>query len=165
VLKSQNIFLRELQSTDVDFILECENNSENWEVSGTTEPFSREEIVEFVDAEHDIYLNEQIRYVICINDSKRPIGTVDLFEFDEQEKSVGLGILIADKTNRQKGFASESLNLISDYCRNELNIVNLFCNIQKNNTASIRLFEKNGFQFVEETELFEKPINYYTKAL
>tara|TARA_B110000263_G_C14992143_1_gene366475 strand:+ start:23 stop:520 length:498 start_codon:yes stop_codon:yes gene_type:complete len=161
VLKSTNIFLRELQSTDVDFILDCENNSENWEVSGTTQPFTKQEITEFVDAKHDIYLNEQIRYVICINDLKTPIGTVDLFEFDEQTKSAGIGILIADKDSRRKGFAYEALNLISDYCRNELSVVNLFCNIQKNNTASIRLFEKNGFQFVEERILFEKPVNYY----
>jgi diamine N-acetyltransferase len=160
-----SIFLRKLESTDVDFIFEYENNKENWEVSGTSKPFTKEEITTFVNAAHDIYLNEQIRYVICLATNKQPIGTVDLFEFDALNKTVGVGILIADQANRQKGFASEALQLITDYCRNELNVVHLFCNIQKDNVASIRLFEKNGFELVEERVLLEKPVNYYELKL
>lgn len=162
---AQHIFLRELASTDVDFIFECENNVENWEVSGTTQPFTKEAINEFVNAKQDLYLNAQIRYVICLNSNQQPIGTVDLFEFDAPNKTAGVGILIAHKTMRKKGFASEALGVVSDFCRNELNVVHLFCNIQKNNVPSIRLFEKCGFQLVNERELFDKPVNYYTKKL
>jgi len=165
VLKSQNIFLRKLESTDVDFILKWENNIENWSVSGTSVPFTIEEITGFVNDEQDLIKNEQIRYVICLTENDKPIGTVDLFEFDIQNKTVGVGVLIADNSHRQKGYASEVLNVISDYCRNELNVVTIFCNIYKDNKSSIRLFEKCGFHFVDERILFDKPVNYYNKTL
>ncbi|PCI94438.1 MAG: GNAT family N-acetyltransferase [Flavobacteriales bacterium] len=165
LLKSQNIFLRKLESTDVDLILEWENNIENWEVSGTVKPFTKEEIEQFVNGNHDIYENKQIRYVICLVANNRAIGALDLFEFDSQNKTVGVGVLIAETENRRTGYASDSLNLICDYCSNELNVVTIFCNILKDNIASIRLFEKNGFQFVEERILFKKPINYYELKL
>ena len=76
-----------------------------------------------------------------------------------------IGILIGEKSYRNKGYASEALNLIIDYCRNELSLVNLFCNIQKDNTTSIRLFEKCGFQFIEELVLFDNKVNYYELKL
>jgi len=165
LLKSSTIFLRTLQSNDVDNILKWENNPKNWQVSGTIRDFTEEEIEVFVNSEHDLEVNQQIRYVICLNSTKEAIGTLDLFEHDAQSKTVGIGILIANQENRKRGYASETLNLIIDYCRNELKLVNLFCNIIKDNTASIRLFEKCGFQFIEEKELFNVQVNYYELKL
>ncbi len=165
MLSSKNIFLRTLQPYDTDDISKWENDSKNWKVSGTIKPFTKAEIESFVNAEHNINLNKQIRYVICLNSTQKAIGTVDLFEYDTQNKILGVGILIAELTNRNKGYASESLGLIIDYCRNELRIVNLFCNILKDNATSIRLFENLGFQFVEECVLFENEVNYYELKL
>jgi diamine N-acetyltransferase len=161
LLIGTHIFLRAIQSSDVDFIIAIENNPENWEVSGTTTPFTREEITSFVNTEHDIYTNKQYRFIICLSTTNQSIGTLDLFEFDEQLKQVGIGILIAEKENRNKGFASEALKLVINYCATELKIVQFFCNIFKENKNSIRLFEKSGFHFIEERELFGKPVNYY----
>ena len=161
MINGSHIFLRELQLTDVDVVFKWENDPENWKVSGTTKPFTKVEIETFVNAKHDLALNEQIRYVICLQNSNIPIGTIDLFEFDGYKKTVGIGILIAENTQRRKGIATEALNLIVGYYRNELSLVNLFCNIQKDNTTSIRLFEKCGFQFIEERILFENKVNYY----
>lgn len=161
MLIGNHIFLRAIQPSDVDFILALENNSENWEVSGTTTSFTREEITTFVNTEHNIYKNYQYRFIICLSTNNQPIGTIDLFEFDEQQNQVGIGILIAKKEDRNKGYASEALRLVVNYCVTELKIVQLFCNIFKENKNSIRLFEKNGFQFIGERELFGRSVNYY----
>ncbi len=165
MINGSHIFLRELQYSDVDFIFKWENDTENWKVSGTTKPFTKDEIETFVTAQQDLTLNEQIRYVICLQDSESPIGTIDLFELDATKKTVGIGILIGEKVYRNKGYALEALNLMIDYCRNELSLVDLFCNIQKDNTTSIRLFEKCGFQFIEERVLFDNKVNYYELKL
>ena len=165
LLITENIFLRELQPNDAEVMLEWENNPNNWEVSGTKTRFTKEEIVAFINAEHSINKNKQIRYVICLTVSKQPIGTIDLFELDVIKKEIGVGVLIAEARNRNKGYATESLKIIIDYCRNELKVVNLFCSIIKDNTSSIRLFEKCGFQFIEERVLFENEVNYYELGL
>lgn len=165
MLKSNNIFLRTLQTSDAEAILKWENNPKNWEISGTKSPFTKEEIETFVNSKSDLKLNQQIRYVICLNSNKKVIGTIDLFEYDVQKNKVGLGVLIAETEFRKKGHASEALTIIIDYCRNELKAVNLFCNIIKDNMTSIRLFEKCGFQFIEERIVFEKAVNYYELEL
>jgi len=165
LLKSENIFLRTLQASDADVMLKWENDPQIWVVSGTKKPFTKEEIDEFVKGNHDLKENQQIRYFICLNESIKPIGTIDLFEYNAHKKMAGVGVLIAEDANKQKGFATEALSLMIHYCRNELGVVNLFCNITKDNTASIRLFEKNGFQFVKEQVLFGMEVNYYELKL
>ncbi|HSH67836.1 MAG TPA: GNAT family protein, partial [Bacteroidia bacterium] len=56
------------------------------------------------------------------------------------------GILIADKLDRGKGFASEALTLITNYCFELLNLNQLYCNVTVDNEMSILLFKKHGFE-------------------
>lgn len=159
-LISDNIYLRNLAPLYASNLFDWENNPENWEVSNTEKHFSLEEIEEFVNQPQDINLNHQLRFIICINNTNLPIGCIDLFDYEEG-KSVGVGILIAEKKYRNKGYATDALKLLIDYCRNELRVTTIFCNIFINNKPSIRLFEGCGFTFVEERILDENEVNYY----
>ena len=159
-LKSANIYLRNLTPFDAPKIFEWENNPKNWEVSATKMPFTRQEIKDFVNQPQDISLNQQLRFMICKNESNLPIGCIDLFEYEEK-KSVGIGILIAYTKHRNKGYAAEALKLLINYCSDELKVDSIFCNIFKENTISIRLFESCGFKFIEERMLDENKVNHY----
>lgn len=159
-VKSATIYLRNLISSDASIVFDWENNPANWEVSNTKTSFTREEIEEFLNQPQDINLQQQLRFVICKNDSNLPIGCIDLFDY-KVGKSVGVGILIADKKWRNKGYATEALKLLINYCNNELKIDSIFCHIFKENTISIRLFESCGFKFIEERLLDGNKVNYY----
>lgn len=160
MLDSSKISLRKVKPSDAETILKWENNTHHWEVTNTKEPYSRNDIENFVNQEQDIVLNNQLRLMICYNDIS--VGCVDLFDYEAEKQKAGVGVLIEEQF-RNKGFARRALSLLEVYCRNELNIVHLFCNIQINNTASIRLFEKSGFNFIYEAELYGKKVNYYEK--
>lgn len=159
-LISDNIYLRNLTPSDASNLFDWENNQENWEVSNTEKLFTREDIEVFVSQPQDINLNQQLRFMICKNESNLPIGCIDLFDYDEG-KCVGVGILIADKKSRNKGYATDALKLLIEYCRNELQVAYIFCNIFINNNPSIRLFEKCGFKFIEERILNQQKVNYF----
>lgn len=157
------VTLREVFPADADTLFEWENNPDNWQISDTQRPFLKSEIIEFVNQKQNLKSNLQQRFMICLNENA--IGCIDLFEFDVEKKRAGVGVLIADKTNRNKGYAEQSIHLLIDKCRNELDIVHLFCNIFKDNMASIRLFEKCGFQFIDQRNLNNNDVNYYEKTL
>ena len=40
-LKGKNIYLRALESEDLEFLYQLENNESVWEVSNTTAPYSK----------------------------------------------------------------------------------------------------------------------------
>lgn len=149
-LHSQHISLRALEPSDIDILYQWENDTEVWEVSHTQTPFSRLVLEQYLStAYQDIYTTKQLRLVIETNSEiKKAIGCIDLFDFDPYHQRAGIGILIADKNERKKNYASEALTLLIDYCFTTLNLNQLYCNITTDNTASIQLFKKNGFEII-----------------
>lgn len=151
MINGKNIFLRALEPTDINLMYEWENDTDIWPVSGTLTPFSRHTMEQFVKVAHqDIYTNKQLRLAIEIKPSNKTrgetIGYLDLFDFEPAHLRAGVGILVGKKENRRKGYALESLNLLSNYAFNVLHLHQLFCHVHVNNEPSIRLFSAAGYK-------------------
>lgn len=145
MLKGEKIYLRQLEEEDVSTLILWENNSDNWRYSETEAPFSRSEIEQYIRTASLIRQNHQLRLIICLNDTDELIGTVDLFSIDFKNLRAGVGILIADRKNRQNGYAAEALYLMEQFAINNIKLDQLHCEIQADNEASIQLFEKAGY--------------------
>ena len=145
--RGDKIYFRTLTNDDVSLMMAWENNPENWKISSTIAPYSREQIEEFVNLNQDIFIHSQLRLIICLTETNDVIGNIDLFDFEPEHKRIGVGILI-DENYRNKGLANQSIELIEEYCKIILDIKNLFCNILTDNIKSISLFEKNEFKRV-----------------
>jgi diamine N-acetyltransferase len=145
-LKGNNITLRAIEPSDIDLLYAWENDTDNWNVSNTQAPFSKFVLEQYITSAHeDIYTAKQLRLIICDHDQKA-VGSIDLFDFDPNHLRAGIGILIADKSDRRKGYASEALELLTHYCFQALNLHQFYCNITTDNESSILLFQKHGFQ-------------------
>ena len=147
-LTGEHIYLRALEKEDLDFIYSIENNEELWELSQTITPYSRFLLEQYLKQSHrDIFDVKQLRLVICTHASE-PIGMIDLFDFDFKNKRAGVGILVKETFQRQKGYGKEALNLLIAYAKRKLNLHQLYCNISEDNKASLKLFESQGFKVV-----------------
>lgn len=147
-LKGEHIYLRALEPEDLEFIHEIENNQDIWEISNTITPYSKFLIKQYLEQAHkDIFEVKQLRLVIC-NDDDMAIGMIDLFDFDFKNRRAGVGILIKDKINRQKGYGREALDILIDYCKSHLDMHQLFCNISEDNMMSLKLFKNHGFEII-----------------
>lgn len=145
-LVSENIYLRALEPTDLDFLYQLENDESLWEVSNTSVPFSKFILSQYLENAHkDIFTTKQLRLVVCLVKDKTAIGCIDLFDFDPQHKRVGVGIVIFSEKNKQQGFAYESLKLLCNYAFTHLAMHQIHATITEDNTASIQLFEKACF--------------------
>ena len=147
-LIGNTIKLRALEPEDLQFLFETENNENFWEVSHTQTPFSKFLLKQYLENAHlDIFEAKQLRLIIQENLNSKPIGMIDLFDFNPQHKRAGIGILIHQKYQKN-GFASEALQLLINYCFTHLNLHQLYANITSDNTKSIALFKKHQFNQV-----------------
>jgi RimJ/RimL family protein N-acetyltransferase len=89
--------------------------------------------------------NTIIMFAICIKENNRHIGNIKLWNIDWINRSAIISIMIGDKEYNGLGIATNSIKLICDYAFNTLNIHKINVDIQQENIASIRVFEKNGF--------------------
>ena len=146
-LKGKNIFLRALEPEDLEFIYAIENDENIWEISNTITPYSRFLIRQYLEnAQQDIFEAKQLRLAICKKDNQNPIGLIDLFDFDPKNSRAGVGIIIQNDENRKNGFGKEALELVINFSFSQLQLHQLYANIQTENEASIKLFSTFGFQ-------------------
>jgi diamine N-acetyltransferase len=148
MLKGPNIFLRPIEPSDATKILIWENNPDNWKVSGTESPYSMHGILEYINSIQNFRQCGELRLMICLQKNKEAIGTLDLFEANFKHGRAGVGILIAEETERNKGYAKESLTLLEEYAGKFLGFKNLFAHVLEDNLSSISLFESANFEFV-----------------
>jgi diamine N-acetyltransferase len=145
-LENQSISLRAPELEDLDLLVIWENDPSIWQVSGTLTPFSRYILKQYLEhAGKDIYEVKQLRLMIQLKSNHRPVGAVDLFNFDPHHHRAGIGILIAEPSDRRQGYAREALETVIAYCFDVLHLHQIYCNIAAGNSASIKLFEEAGF--------------------
>lgn len=165
-LKGNTIYLRALEPEDLEFVYAIENNESVWEVSNTQTPYSRFLIRQYLENAHqDIYEAKQLRMAICLKNSFEAIGLIDLFDFDPKNNRAGVGILISNESNRNKGVGSEALALIINYAFEQLQLHQLYANIGSDNEISLQLFTKFGFQKIGTKKDWIKVNNNYKDEL
>jgi diamine N-acetyltransferase len=146
-LQGNTIFLRALEPEDLAFIYHIENDETIWEVSNTQTPYSKFLITQYLENAHqDIYEAKQLRLAICKNESLEAIGLIDLFDFDPKNKRAGVGIIIQNEVDRNKGFGKEALGLMINYAFHQLQLHQLYANIGTENLPSLSLFTTFGFE-------------------
>ena len=155
MLSGEDIVLRPLQGSDLDLLMSIENDKENWRFGSEKKEYSKQELTNYIsNSKTVIKLAKQYRFVIDLNSV--PIGFIDLFDYTLN--SAGVGVIIS-KDNRNKGFAKEALNLISNYAFKFLKVHKINCSIQKDNLFSNQLFNSCGFVFLREV----KKLRYFIK--
>ena len=146
LLENEKIKLRSCEPEDLPQMYEWENNTNYWLLSETIKPFSKYTLNEFIHQDQsDIATTKQQRFIIQLKKPYKPIGIIDLFMIDFTNSRAGVGLLIGDETERKKGLALQSLQLIKSYAHEILNLFQLYCNVQISNTGSVELFTKAGY--------------------
>jgi diamine N-acetyltransferase len=162
------IILRAPEPSDIDALYLWENDPEIWKVSNTITPFSRFILEKYIENAHlDIYQVKQLRLMIDVNEKQasRTIGTVDLFEFDPYHLRAGVGILIGNKSDRNKGYATKALRQFIVYCFETLQLHQLYCNITVGNDDSLKLFRRCGFKIAGRKEEWIKTSEGFVEEL
>lgn len=143
--QNDNIIIRAAEPKDAELIYNWENDQEIWRVSDTYMPYSLYQIESFLLNNNDLFSTRQIRFIIEEKNNSKPIGCIDIYDFDPIHLRAGIGILI-QKNFRKQGLAKESLQLIIDYCFNVLMLKQIFCFVDSLNIDSLNLFKNIGFE-------------------
>ena len=117
-IEGRTIRLRAVEPEDADLMYVWENDCDVWAVSGTTEPFSHYQMQRFVERHRDtigVLGDGQLRLIVETRQEARPVGAIDLFEYDPIHRRAGVGILIYERSDRGRGYASDALEALCRY--------------------------------------------------
>lgn len=137
--------LRALETSDIDFMYQCENDTSLWESSAGNTYFSRHTLAQLVKMSH-LPLDEthQVR-LIGVNEGEAPVGILDLFNLDPRHARAEIGILIYPPTQWGKGLGKQLLNAAKHYASHQLLLHQLYAEIFTTHSRSLNLFRNGGF--------------------
>lgn len=76
----------------------------------------------------------------------RPVGHLNLRDFDTPHRTAEFGILIGDPADRGRGYGGEATRLALRYAFDQLGVHNVWLDTTSANLAAIRAYEKAGFR-------------------
>ncbi|MDF2522108.1 MAG: GCN5-related N-acetyltransferase [Clostridia bacterium] len=77
----------------------------------------------------------------------KPIGTIQLYDIDEQDKSCKLGIRIGDRDYWSQGYGTDSVNILVEYAFMKMGLYRVALRVYEFNGRAARCYEKCGFKY------------------
>jgi [ribosomal protein S5]-alanine N-acetyltransferase len=147
LLYTPRLLLRKLQVDDVPALAQLANNKKiSDHILNMPHPYGEPDAVFRISYVHQGFVN-QLRYVFAIvcNESETEIfmGEVAL-HLDAKKKIAQLAYWIGEPYWNQ-GYATEAINALLSFGFGKLELDLVFADCHEENTASVRVLEKNGF--------------------
>lgn len=80
------------------------------------------------------------------NKEGTPIGTIQLYDFDEQDKCCKLGIRIGDRDYWSKGYGEDAVKTLLEYAFMKIDIYRVTLKVYEYNERAVHCYLKCGFQ-------------------
>ena len=159
MLKTERLWLDNLRAEDVGPIAAYRNDPDcarfqRWEA------VSKDAVAAFVKAfENSRWLSEEEEQHYAIRAEETFVGDLSCF-YNEQDRCVTLGITVAP-VHQRKGYAGELLEAVVAAVKGAYPGLDIVALIDPENTASVALFEKLGF----ERECYGEKIRSYVYVI
>jgi len=157
--------LRAPEPTDIDRLLQWENDPGLYESLPQAAPLSRYQIWQYIENYRaDPFATHELRLIAADTDSSTPVGHVDLFEFSPSDRRAGVAIYI-DKAYRRRGYAIHALQSVEQYAVTSLGMHQLWAIIAIDNAPSVALFTKAGYKSAGRLRSWLRRHDKYADAL
>lgn len=144
-LKGEKVYLSPLDADDFRLLTRWVNNLKTTIKTGTS-------TILMSEATEYKYLqskeNSSYQFGIVTEDGDDLIGTIELMDINNINKTSTVGLFIGDEENRGQGYGKEAMNLILDYGFNILNLNSIQLNVFSFNTAAYNMYKSVGFKDV-----------------
>ena len=139
------IYLRALEPDDYKISVRWRNDEEIQNMVGGHKYFvSAERERQWVNAA--INSNDKLVLAICLLENDKYIGNVMLQDIDWINRSASVPILIGDKAEWNKGYATEARMLMLKFAFEERNLERICDYVLEDNVSSIKMHEKCGYK-------------------
>lgn len=74
-----------------------------------------------------------------------PVGCIELYNYDPVNRRAAVGIVISNEY-RHQGYGKAMVSALTDFCRQNTSLHQVFADIAATNAASLHIFQNAGYQ-------------------
>jgi len=142
------ISIRKAGLEDWSIIQQWENDPSLWSISDESGPFSEDQIQHFLLHQNNLIHHLQERWLVLLD--ILPIGMLDLFQWDNVNNEIGVGIVIMDLRHRGLGYGREAMHKMESVMKWNHGIEKFWAIVWIKNRSAIEFFAKCGYSLTEE---------------
>ena len=145
-IESKRLQLRELNVADVteSYVSWLNNPEINQYLESRFFKHEFKDVKRFVEEINNDKYN--ILLGIFIKKSMKHIGNIKIGPINLHHKTAYIGLLIGDNSEWHNGYATESIQAVTKFCFNKLNLMKIVAGCYESNTGSKKAFEKSGYE-------------------
>jgi len=80
----------------------------------------------------------------AFNDDDKPVGCVELYNYDPINRRAAVGIVVSNEY-RHRGHGTAMIQALTQFCRNNTSLHQIYADIAATNTPSLHIFQKAGY--------------------
>jgi len=162
---SFSVFIRPLEVNDAKISYKWRNNKLIWEFTEFKPTKNITRAIENEWLKNALTVKNDHRFAICLKETGEYIGNVQLLNVKNQ--SANFHLFIGNTKFWGMGLGKEATKLVLFYGFNVLDLCNVMLKVHKEHIAAQRLYERIGFQVVNDRDVFIKMMltKKYYKAL
>ena len=80
----------------------------------------------------------------AFDEADHPVGCVELYNYDPINRRAAVGIVVSNEY-RHRGNGSTMIQTLTDFCRKNTSLHQLYADIAATNTPSLHIFQKAGY--------------------
>ena len=142
VLYGKRVFLRPMLLEDAEYVVRWRSDPEILANIFAREPLTLESHLNWFQSPRE----DRLDYIICLRETKRPIGTMSFTNIDRQNLKAEAGKMLGDKSTWGKGLAKEAYILWLSFGFRELGLNRVYERTLSTNHRNIALNKKLGFK-------------------
>ena len=142
VLRGERVLLRPMREEDAELIVQWRNDPEICRWLFSTDPLTVQSHLEWFRRPKP----DRLDFVICLNESERPIGTVNFTNIDLQDGKAEAGKMLGERTQSGKGLAKEAFRLWLAFGFEHLGLTYVYVRTLATNHRNIKLNERLGLR-------------------
>jgi len=143
ILEGNKVYLRAYEESDIPYLLDWYNDYELNKLAGWSS--SKVNAAKLKYNMSRSFGSDPMNLMIDDINGK-PIGTIQLYDFNDHDKSCKLGIRIGDKAYWSRGYGRDAVNTIVEYAFMNLSINRVDLRVYEYNERAARCYEKCGFK-------------------
>ncbi|HBO44791.1 MAG TPA: hypothetical protein DD670_12850 [Planctomycetaceae bacterium] len=144
MLRSERVYLRRLERTDLERTWTWMHRPDIYEKIGVQVPFSTsQQSVWFENMERT---ENKLVFAVCLCENDEHVGNVSLDMIDQRHRNARLSVFIADPAQRGHGIGSEALRLLVKYAFDFLNLHKVWCKANAADQRVLQFYERAGFR-------------------
>jgi len=145
-LETSRLYLRPLTKSDVNFryVAWLNDKQVNKYLESRLSRYSMEDLIEYIGAVNK--KKTAIMFGLFIKETGKHIGNIKIDDINLYHLNATIGILLGEKSEWGKGYASEAITAVTKFCFSQLELKKICAGCYESNLGSKKAFEKVGYK-------------------